>query len=143
MWIGLKEHYFFRKSEFHAACTTIFTRIKYNDQILSRYCRAIRWIWRFIHSRWAIFYEAQPSMHSRTNDDIDMKLGLVTKRDKRNKTISKKLEDGVMSTNYDVILILPIYGKFGAIRKPNSRRIIVYKIYNFINRNLLSYKNWN
>ena len=80
-------------------------------------------------------------MHSRTNDDIDMKLGLVTKRDKRNKTISKKLEDGVMSANYDVILILPIYGKFGAIWKPNSRRIIVYKIYNFINRNLLSYKN--
>ena len=29
--------------------------------------------------------------NSRTSDDIDMKLGLVTKLDKRDKTISKKL----------------------------------------------------
>ena len=29
--------------------------------VLSRYCRAIRWISRFIHSRWAIFNDAQPS----------------------------------------------------------------------------------
>ena len=31
--------------------------------------------------------------NSRTNDDIDMKLGPVTKRDKRNKTTSKNDND--------------------------------------------------
>ena len=30
------------------------------DKILTRYCRATRWISRFIHSRWAVFNEAQP-----------------------------------------------------------------------------------
>ena len=67
-----------------------------------------------------------------------MKLGLVTKPDKRNKTKSKKIEDDVMSGNCDVIAIFPIYSQFGAIRKPDSGRI-VYKT--SINSNLLSYKN--
>ena len=57
-----------------------------------------------------------------------MKLGLVTKPDKRNKTKSKKTEDDVMSGNCDVIAIFPIYSQFGAIRKPDSGRI-VYKTY--------------
>ena len=35
--------------------------------------------------------------NSRTNDDIDMKLGPVTKLDKRNKTTSKRPDDDVMS----------------------------------------------
>ena len=47
-----------------------------------------------------------------------------------------------MSENCDVIDIFPIYGPFGAIRKPNSGHI-VYKTYVFINSNLLSYKNWD
>ena len=42
-----------------------------------------------------------------------MKLGPVTKLDKRNKTTSNKLDDGVMSVNYDVIVIFPIYGQAG------------------------------
>ena len=67
-----------------------------------------------------------------------MKLGLVTKPDKRNKTKSKKIEDDVMLGNCDVIAIFPIYSQFGAIRKPDSGRI-VYKT--SINSNLLSYKN--
>ena len=46
-----------------------------------------------------------------------------------------------MSANCDVIVIFPIYGQFGAIRKPVSGRI-VYKIYIFTNSNLLSNKNW-
>ena len=50
-----------------------------------------------------------------------MKLGTVTKLDKRNKTTSKKFEDGIMSVNYDVIVIFPIYGQFGAIA--DSERI--------------------
>ena len=69
-----------------------------------------------------------------------MKLGPVTKFDIRNKTLSKTYDD-VMSKNYDVIIIFPIYDQFGAIRKLASRQI-VYKIYIFINSsNLLSYKN--
>ena len=44
-----------------------------------------------------------------------MKLGLVTKPDKRNKTTSRKFGDGVMSESCDVVAIFPIYGQFGAI----------------------------
>ena len=64
-----------------------------------------------------------------------MKLGPVTKLDKRNKTTSKKFDDDVMSTNRDVIVIFPIYGQFG-----DSRRIVC-KTYIFINSNFLCYKN--
>ena len=52
-----------------------------------------------------------------------MKPGPVTKRDKRNKATSKKIDHHVMSANCDVIFIFPIYGQFGAIRKPDSGRI--------------------
>ena len=69
-----------------------------------------------------------------------MKLGPVTKLEKRNKTLLKKIGDDVMSENYDVIAIFPIYGKFGAFPKPDSGRI-VYKTNIFISSNLLSYKN--
>ena len=31
--IKSKEYYFFRNSEFHAACAIIFSRMNYNDQI--------------------------------------------------------------------------------------------------------------
>ena len=51
-----------------------------------------------------------------------------------------KLDDDDMSTNSDVIVILPIYGQFGAIGKPDSGRM-AYKTYIFINSDLLSYKN--
>ena len=69
-----------------------------------------------------------------------MKLGPVTKLDKRNKTKSKKFDDDIMPLNCDVIVIFPIFGQFGAIRKPDCGRI-VYKTYIFIKSNLLSYKN--
>ena len=39
-----------------------------------------------------------------------------------------------MSKNSDVIDIFPIYGQFGAIRKP--------EIFMCINSNFLSYENW-
>ena len=39
-----------------------------------------------------------------------MKLGPVTKPDKRNKTRSKIFDDDVMLANCDVIVMLPIYG---------------------------------
>ena len=38
-----------------------------------------------------------------------MKLGQVSKIDKKNKTASKKFKDHVMSENCDVIAIFPIY----------------------------------
>ena len=62
--------------------------------------------------------------NSRTTDNIDMKLGPVTKLDKGNKAMSKIFDDDVISTNCDVIVIFPIYGQFGAIRKPDSGRIV-------------------
>ena len=46
-----------------------------------------------------------------------------------------------MPENCDVIVIFPIYSQFGAIQKPDSKRIVC-KTYVFINSNLLSYKNW-
>ena len=48
-----------------------------------------------------------------------MKLGPVTKIDKRNKTVSKKYDDDVISVNCDAIAIFSTYGQFGAIRKPD------------------------
>ena len=69
-----------------------------------------------------------------------MKLGPVLKLDKKNKTMSKKFGDDVMSANCDVIGIFPIYGQFRAIQRPDSGRTIC-QIYIFINSNLLSYKN--
>ena len=42
-------------------------------------------------------------------------------------------------SNFDVIVIFPIYNQFGAIRKQDSRHMISYI---FINNNFLSYKNW-
>ena len=50
--------------------------------------------------------------NSRTSNDIDMKLGLVTKLDKRR---LKRFDNNLMSTNYDVIVIFPVYGQFGAL----------------------------
>ena len=47
--------------------------------------------------------------NSRNSDNIDIKPGLVTKLDKRNKTTSKKFDDDVMSENCEVIVIFPIY----------------------------------
>ena len=39
-----------------------------------------------------------------------MKIGAVTKLDKRNKTASKKVDDVVILTNYDVIVNFSTYG---------------------------------
>ena len=48
-----------------------------------------------------------------------MKFGPVTKCDQRNKAISKKIDHEFMSENCDVIVIFPIYGQPGTIRKPD------------------------
>ena len=62
--------------------------------------------------------------NSTASDDIDMKLILVIKIDKRNNTTSKKIDADVMSPSCEVIVIFPIYGQFGAIWKPDSGGII-------------------
>ena len=46
-----------------------------------------------------------------------------------------------MPANYDAIVIFLIYDQFGAIQKLDSGRILC-KTYIFINRNLISFKNW-
>ena len=71
-----------------------------------------------------------------------MKLGSVTKLDMRNTTKSKKIDDNVMSTNFDAIVLFLIYGQFVDTEKPESGGM-VYKTCIFINSNLLSYKNRN
>ena len=69
-----------------------------------------------------------------------MKLGPVTKLDKRNKTMSKKFDVDVMSGNFDFIVIFQIFDQFGAVQRPYSRHSVC-KSYVFSNSNLLSYKN--
>ena len=69
-----------------------------------------------------------------------MKLGTVTKHDKRNKTTSKKFDDNVMSENCDVIVIFQISGQFGAVRRPDSGHRLCKK-YVFCKSNILPYKN--
>ena len=68
-----------------------------------------------------------------------MKLGPVTKLDKKNKIQLKTFDDDVISKKCDIIAIFPIYSQFGAIRKLDSGRIVC-KTYIFINSNLLPYK---
>ena len=49
-----------------------------------------------------------------------MKLGPVTKFDKKKKITPKKFDVDVMLKNCDVIIIFRIFGKFGAIRRSDS-----------------------
>ena len=69
-----------------------------------------------------------------------MTLGQITKLNKRNETTSKKFDDDAMLENCDIIVTFPIYGKFEAIWKPDSGRIVC-KTYISTNSNHLSYKN--
>ena len=69
-----------------------------------------------------------------------MKLGIATKLDKRNKTMSKKFGVEVMSKDCDVIANFRIFDIFGTIRRPDSEHKVC-KSYVFSNSILLSYKN--
>ena len=55
-----------------------------------------------------------------------MKLGPVSKLDKKNKTLSKNFDDNVISENHDGIVICLIYGQFGATENPDSGDIVLY-----------------
>ena len=48
--------------------------------------------------------------NSKTSNDIDTKLGPITKLDKRNTTTFKKFDGDFMLSSYDVIVIFLIYG---------------------------------
>ena len=74
--------------------------------------------------------------NSRASDDIDMKVGPVTRFHKKNKTTSKNFDNYIMSANCDVLVIFLVYGQFRAIRRPSSGRIVC-KTYISININLL------
>ena len=78
--------------------------------------------------------------NSKANNDIDIKLGSLTKLDKRNTAASKKFDDDIMSTKCDVFVIFQFCAQFGAIRKPGCGNM-VHESYIFINSNLVSYKN--
>ena len=62
------------------------------------------------------------------------------KLDKRNTSTSQKIDDYVMPGNCDVIVFIPIYGQFTAIRKPRSGRM-VSKTSLFTNNNLMKSEN--
>ena len=62
--------------------------------------------------------------NSRTCDDIDMKLGPVSKLEKKNKTTSREFDDDVMSANCEDIFIFSIYCQFGALQNLISRHIV-------------------
>ena len=74
-------------------------------------------------------------LQKETIDNINMKLAPVTKIGQINKT-SKRNDDDVMSESCNVIAIFWIYGQFGEIRKPDSKRIVC-KTYILINSNVL------
>ena len=69
-----------------------------------------------------------------------MKLGPVTKLDKRNKTTSKKFDVDVMSENCDVIVIFRIFGQFGAVWRQDSGHRVC-KVMFSLTVTPLSYKN--
>ena len=48
-----------------------------------------------------------------------MKLGPVTKLEKKNTATLKKFNEDVMSSNCDVAVLFQIYGQFGVIGKPD------------------------
>ena len=71
---------------------------------------------------------------TRTSNDIDMKLGRVCKRGKKNREMSEKFDDDALTTHCDAIVIFLIYGQFGAIWKSDFGCIIC-NTYIFINSN--------
>ena len=95
----------------------------------SRYWTKLRrWYFRFLDF-WSIRYKRN-CRNSKTSDDIDRKLGSVTKLHKRNQTTSKKVDNDVMSKkNCDFIVI---YGQFGAVQKLDSGRIACKSMFSLI-----------
>ena len=79
--------------------------------------------------------------NSRTSDDIDMKLRLLAKFDKRNTKMWKRLMMTSCQEIMTSLVLFSIYDQFCAIQRLDSRYIVHYSSM-FMN-NLLSKKNWN
>ena len=75
--------------------------------------------------------------NSRFSNGIEKKYDPVTRPEKHN---VKKIDGEVVLAKYDIVIIFPIYGLFGAIRNPDFGHM-VYNSYIFINTNSPSYKN--
>ena len=78
---------------------------------------------------------------SRAQQHPSLKLGSKLKYlniDQMLLSLGSEFDDDIISANFDVIVIFPIYGQFGTIPKPDSGRILC-KTYSFIDNNLLSY----
>ena len=82
----------------------------------------------------------EENCHSRTSNDIDVKLGPVTKLDKKARQYQKVWRWCYIGI-CEAIVIFWIYDQFEVIRKSESGRIVC-ETYIFINSNFLSYKNW-
>ena len=72
---------------------------------------------------WSIPYKRK----FRTSNDVYLKLGSVTKLDKKNMTISKTDND-VGSTNYEIIVVFPGNGCLGGMQDLDSE-CMVYSFY--------------
>ena len=77
--------------------------------------------------------------NSRTSDDIDMKLGPVTKLDKRNKTTSKKL---TLTSCRKIVTSLSFFGFLANLEQSEGQILDTKSAKDvFSKSNLLSYKN--
>ena len=79
--------------------------------------------------------------NSRTSNGIDFKLGPAIELDKTNSTTTKKSDDDVISSKYDVIVDFWIFRIFGAVRKPKSGHM-AHDFANNCNTIILSCNNW-
>ena len=70
-----------------------------------------------------------------------MRYGPVTKLDKRDTATSKNIHSDVMSVNYDITVIFPIYDQFGAKQIADSECMVLNTSI-FIDGSFFSYKNW-
>ena len=61
--------------------------------------------------------------NSKTSYDIDMKLGPVTKCDKRNKVTSKRFGNDVMLANYNVIVFSDLWPIWSNSRITNAKSV--------------------
>ena len=68
-----------------------------------------------------------------------MKLGSVTKLDKRNTETSKKL---TMTLCLQIVALLPFFRFMVNLEQSGSLILVTCKTYIFINGNLLFYENW-
>ena len=70
---------------------------------------------------------------------MNMKIGPVTKLNRRNKTTPKKFNDDAIFTNFNVIVVFTIYGQFGAICKsPNAQSVkltVLLKVIFYLTKN--------